>query len=164
MWTQADFNDIAILAEMFWGHLIKNPNYISHGEMQMGVADSPGDPAIGGKQKWIRYISGKMNREETQLPAGILVYKEKEAIQAFCVLEIEEDGDKPYGVICDMLVLESFRGKGLGKQMFEQIMNWFREYGVEAVYLESGVNNHPAHAFFEKMGFFKVSHIFKLER
>lgn len=164
MWIQADNSDIAILAEMFWENLLKNRNYISHGEIQMGVADSDGNPAADGKEKWIRYITGKMDREKAQLPAAIFVYKKENAIQAFCVLEVEADGDKPYGVICDLLVLESLRGQGIGKHMFERIMDWFRLQGIEEVYLESGVNNHAAHVFFDKMGFAKVSHIFKLRR
>ena len=33
---------------------------------------------------------------------------------------------------------------------------------VDAVYLESGVGNHNAHAFFEHHGFSMVSHVFRL--
>lgn len=111
MWKNASVKDINELTEIFWDSIVSNQHYISHGEMQMGVAAEPGRLKADGKEKWRKYITPKLDNEKTQLPSRILVYKDNGTIQAFCVLKLEEDGDKPFGVICDMLVKEDLRGK-----------------------------------------------------
>lgn len=162
MWENASAKDINELTEMFWDNIVRNPHYISHGEMQMGVAAEPGRPEADGKEKWRKYITAKLDNVQAQLPSCILVYKEDGNILAFCVLELAEDGDRPFGVICDMLVREDVRGKGLGRQMFEKAVEWFQGLSVRDIYLESGAENHRAHAFFEQHGFRMVSHVFRL--
>lgn len=162
MWENASVKDINELTEIFWENLLGNQQYISHGEMQMGVAAEPGRLEADGKEKWRKYITGKLDKVKAQLPSRILVYKDNGNILAFCVLEIEEDGDKPFGVICDMLVKKDLRGTGLGQEMFEKAVEWFQSLPVRDIYLESGADNHRAHAFFEQRGFRMVSHIFRL--
>lgn len=166
MWTKADYNDIDELVGIFWSNIENAPQYISHGEMQMGVATAPGALAPDGKEVWRRYIGKKIagDREDVQLPSAVIVYRNNGKITAFCVLEISEDGGSPYGIICDMLVIPQMRGTGLGKELLAKAKEWFKEHGICDVYLESGLNNHSAHAFFRKYGFREVSHIFKLEK
>ena len=81
----------------------------------------------------------------------------------FVVADIEEDGDAPYGMVCDVLVKEDYRGHGTGDALLQTAIGWLRGQGVRDIYLESGKDNHAAHRFFEKRGFHHVSNIFKLD-
>ena len=74
-----------------------------------------------------------------------------------------EDGAEPYGVIFDMAVAPDARGKRIGEQLLEKAVENFRERGIRNCYLESGVNNHSAHHFFQKHGFAQVSDIFRMK-
>lgn len=76
--------------------------------------------------------------------------------------DIEEDGDLPFGMVCDVLVREECRGKGVGDALLQSAIGWLRSRGIKDIYLESGKNNHAAHRFFEKRGFTHVSEIYKL--
>ena len=120
------------------------------------------------------YIMDKIERQDVEfnpedfdpdnLPAAVLIYTsdEDDKILAFSVLELSEDGASAFGVICDMLVHPSKRGTGLGSQLLEKSKEWFKSLGIDEIYLESGLNNHSAHQFFEKKGFKPVSYVFKL--
>lgn len=181
-WQQGTEKDIAELTEMFWANLTGHPEYISHGELQMGVACAPGVPAEKGKRLWQAYIREKIGgaRRNYLTPEGVLpaapgaepvqgeewpsavfLYRAGGRIAAFCILEVSNDGDKPFGILCDMLVRPEYRSHGLGKQMLAMTRTWFGNLGITDIYLESGVNNHAAHVFFERQGFRQVSHIFK---
>ncbi len=173
MFTQATLNDINELAELFWNNIEAAPEYISHGEIQMGVATAPGILAPDGIQVWKEYIRQKIEGEgvkmaesikasDSRYPSVVFVHRDSGKIDAFCVLEITDDGNKPFGTICDMLVLPHLRGEGMGKKLLAQAKEWFAANGVTDIYLESGLNNHSAHEFFKKQGFREVSHIFKL--
>ncbi|MBR4735912.1 MAG: GNAT family N-acetyltransferase, partial [Bacteroidales bacterium] len=76
--------------------------------------------------------------------------------------DIEEDGDVPFGMVCDILVKEEYRGHGAGEALLQTAISWLRSRGINDIYLESGKNNHSAHRFFEKRGFSHVSEIYKL--
>lgn len=52
--------------------------------------------------------------------------------------------------------------KGIGKALLNKGFDWLRAQGVEQFYLESRIDNHSAHKFFENQCFRMVSHIFKL--
>ncbi|MDE7126480.1 MAG: hypothetical protein K2O58_01080, partial [Bacteroidales bacterium] len=60
--------DREVLADIFMGHITENSEYISHGELQMGVGVAEkGDngnivlsPSPDGRRMWLKYISGKM--------------------------------------------------------------------------------------------------------
>ncbi len=176
MWYKADYTDVSELVELFWENISSAPEYISHGEIQMGMAKGPGeleDPQIA-KEVWTEYILDKIDRQNIEwdadnfdpdnLPAAVMVYipDDDDKILAFSVLELSEDGAFPFGVICDMLVHPSKRGTGLGSQLLEKSKEWFASMGIDEIYLESGLNNHSAHEFFEKKGFKPISYVFKL--
>ncbi|MDO4735707.1 MAG: GNAT family N-acetyltransferase [Bacteroidia bacterium] len=181
MWCKADYTDVSELVELFWENISNAPEYISHGEIQMGMAKGPGEleDQETAKEVWTDYILSKIDRQTVEydaenfdpdnLPAAVLLYTstteqspDQEQILAFAVLELSEDGASPFGVICDMLVHPSKRGTGLGAQLLEKSKEWFMSMGIDEIYLESGLNNHSAHEFFEKKGFKPISYIFKL--
>ena len=59
----ATAQDAPALADIFFSHLAAHPEYISHGEMQMGVGEGVirdgvlvAQTAPDGRQKWMKYI------------------------------------------------------------------------------------------------------------
>ncbi len=162
----AEDSDKETLADIFMGHLTSNSEYISHGELQMGVGTAYKGPdgsllmkpADNGWEMWMKYITEKMSS------ADAVVYKaiDGDEIAGFCVADIEEDGAAPFGMVCDVLVRQRVRGGGVGGRLLEAAVAWLRLRGISDIYLESGKDNHAAHEFFMKRGFAKVSEIFKL--
>lgn len=157
----ASMSDINELADIFMAHIDANREYISHGELQMGVCtviDGDTAPASDGREMWLKYISAKIEGDDA------VVYKavSGEEIAGFCVADIEEDGAAPFGMVCDVLVKQSVRGGGIGGRLLALAVSWLHGKGIKDIYLESGKNNLSAHAFFEKRGFVKMSEIFRL--
>lgn len=160
----ATVSDKEALADLFYAHLSENVEYISHGEMQMGI----GHLVFNGEEYvpqldadtrhlWLIYIEEHMTAE------GMAVYKAEDstgALLGFCVLETDSDGGAPFGVLCDILVNAEARGHGVGGRLFSAAEDWFKSRNLKDVYLESGKNNHNAHNFFMHRGFMKVSEVY----
>ena len=160
----ATVSDKEALADLFYAHLSENVEYISHGEMQMGI----GHLVFNGKEYvpqldadtrhlWLTYIEEHMTAE------GMAVYKAEDstgALLGFCVMETDSDGGAPFGVLCDILVNAEARCRGVGSRLFSAAEDWFKSRNLKDVYLESGKNNHNAHNFFIRRGFMKVSEVY----
>lgn len=160
----ATVSDKEALADLFYAHLSETVEYISHGEMQMGI----GHLVFNGKEYvpqldadtrhlWLTYIEEHMTAE------GMAVYKAEDstgALLGFCVMETDSDGGAPFGVLCDILVNAEARGHGVGGRLFSAAEDWFKSRNLKDVYLESGKNNHNAHNFFIRRGFMKVSEVY----
>lgn len=152
------------LADLFYTHLSENAEYVSHGEMQMGVGrlvfnGNEYVPRLDtdSRRLWLAYL------EEHITSDGMAVYKAEDSagnLLGFCVLETDSDGGAPFGVLCDILVNADARGQGVGGRLFSAAEDWFRQRGLKDVYLESGKNNHNAHGFFMRRGFVKVSEVY----
>jgi GNAT superfamily N-acetyltransferase len=151
--AQADADN---LTSLFIGNLKEQPEYISHGEMQMNVGTSDGNVTPNASEIWKEYILGKIANPNAQ----VFVYEENGKIVGFTVIEIDDDGGKPFGVICDLFVLAQNRAKGLGSKLFDEGMSWLRGKGITDFYLESCIKNDAAHLFFEKRGFKLISHVY----
>lgn len=163
----AKVQDAPALADLFFGHLAAHPEYISHGELQMGVGEGVlqgGElrtrTAPDGREKWMPYILEHI--ENHSLAAVWKAVSDEGRIVGFVVADIEKDGNAPFGMVCDVLVREDYRGHGTGDALLQTAVGWLRERGIKDIYLESGKNNHAAHRFFEKRGFTHISEIYKL--
>lgn len=163
---KADLSDVTELAQIFLGHISQHAEYISHGEIQMGVGEGRfvdgtfvTNVAPNGEKMWIKYINEKLSS-----PESAVVYKAVRDgdIVGFCVTEITDDGADPFGMICDVLVDENCREGGVGTVLLDSAFQWLRESGIKDIYLESGLHNHSAHEYFRRRGFVKVSEIYKL--
>ena len=159
--------DAPALADIFLGHISAHTEYISHGEIQMGVGEGfiadgalVARPAPDAREKWMKYIT--LHIETPSLAQVWKAVADDGSIMGFCVADIEEDGDSPFGMVCDVLVLPAFRGHGAGEALLNTAIAWLKSRGIKDIYLESGKNNHAAHKFFEKRGFAHVSEIYKL--
>jgi ribosomal-protein-alanine N-acetyltransferase len=78
-----------------------------------------------------------------------LVVEEKEAIIGYCGFW----GVVGEGQINNVAVDQSYRGRGVGKLMLEELISRGRGMGLEAFTLEVRVNNKPAIALYHNLGF-----------
>ena len=146
------------LVEMFMEMLQAQQSYISHGEIQMGLSYDGQTLAPDAKEKWQHYL----DRHSSSNKSFIYVLEDAEKIVGFTIFGIEDDYDKEYGVIYDILVSDEYRGTGASSKLFQQAMDTLKINNLTDCYLESGVENHRAHSFFEKKGFKHVSNIYRL--
>lgn len=152
----ADSGDVAEVSFLFQEHLQENPEYISHGEMQMGIALDPYRPASDAAEKWGSYLRERIEDRDS----CVLIVSYQDRLAGFIIIQIGRDGDKPFGVLNNILVHSLNRGRGIGKRLLEKGIEWFRERGIYSCYLESGCSNHFAHEFFGRQGFVLISHTF----
>jgi GNAT superfamily N-acetyltransferase len=163
---RATVEDEQTLCEMFLKHITAHSEYISHGEIQMGVGEGEFEdgvlvarPSSRARECWMRYIHADMTADDAAVFKAVSTTGD---IIGFTVAEIQEDGAEPFGMVCDVLVDESLRCGGVGTALLQTALGWFREMGIKDIYLESGLNNHAAHEYFMRRGFVKVSEIYKL--
>lgn len=151
--------DRQALCEFFSSLIETHKAYISHGELQMGIATDRGQLAKDYKTKWLQYL----DRQSANPENTILLYEENSKIIGFTLFGITNDGAQPYGVIFDLGVAPACRGKHIGQQLLTKALDCFKALGIQNCYLESGIDNHSAHGFFRKNGFSAVSEIFRLK-
>ena len=165
--VRATVEDEQTLCEIFLNHITSHTEYISHGEIQMGVGQGHfedgklvAEPSPRARECWMKYIHADVtDAEEAAVFKAVMPTGE---IIGFTVAEIQEDGADPFGMLCDVLVDETRRCGGVGTALLETALAWFKEKGIKDIYLESGLNNRAAHEYFMRRGFAKVSEIYKL--
>ena len=131
----ATVQDAPALADIFFSHLAAHPEYISHGEMQMGVGEGVirdgvlvAQTAPDGREKWMKYI--QLHLENEELARVWKAVSDQGEIVGFVVADIEDDGDAPFGMVCDVLVKEACRGCGAGEALLQTAIAWLRLPGV----------------------------------
>ncbi|WP_160139892.1 GNAT family N-acetyltransferase [Chryseobacterium sp. c4a] len=143
------------LVDFFITH--KTDSYISHGEMMSGRAvDShhwnPDLDIILTEQLLTDFNSDGSSK------LNILVAEnENEEIVGMLVFNVINSPFKKYAILEDMLLDQSVRGQSLGSKLLEKAIEESKNWHVSFILLESGVNNHGAHQFFNRYGFKKVS-------
>lgn len=69
--------------------------------------------------------------------------------------DICDDG-RPILLVENVAVLEEYQGKGVGRQMFEEIERWGREMDCHYEILVSGMGRTGAHKFYNTLGFIEA--------
>lgn len=129
-------------------------DYISHGEIQTGLSPDGRSWAANLPVLYLADFSDLKDRDllVARTPDG--------AIAAVAILAWEETPRMRFAVIEDLVVDPALRSAGVGARMLEALSARVQERGVEWVFLESGLRNERAHAFFRRHGFAEVSHVF----
>jgi ribosomal protein S18 acetylase RimI-like enzyme len=87
----------------------------------------------------------------------VLVALDKGQVVGYALSEIKEPpkGSKreKYGYISHMAVTASYRRRGVGKKIFDEIMKWFYSKNIDRVEVEITTKNQVASSFWEKHGF-----------
>jgi GNAT superfamily N-acetyltransferase len=127
------------------------PDYISHAELQGGRALSP--------TEWQPNLVEILRAEiDTRLAHGtIVVVEEAGVLLALAFVTLADAAPVPFAIVEDLIVSPEARGRGVGKAMLDWIAAEARVRGIRRLFLESGINNERAHAFFEREGFHSTS-------
>ena len=141
------------LCDLFAELIENHKEYISHGELQMGIATDRGELAPDFRNAWLRYLDRQTADPETE----IMLAEQDGTPTGFVIYGINRDGAAPYGMIYDVGLLPRHRSRGTGSLLVRTALDALREKGIADCYLESGADNHSAHRFFEKFGFGQVS-------
>lgn len=104
--------------------------------------------------------------ELVKLPHHALFVVDDGEVQGWIHLEVVHDLIEEKKVEIKALVVnESSRGKGFGKQLVEEARRWAKTIGVSKMYLSCNIIRERAHAFYLREGFsnIKTSHFFETE-
>ena len=93
------------LCEFFSRIIESHKAYISHGELQMGIALDSNELAPNYKEMWLNYLDRQVENPDNTL----LLYLENGTIIGFVLFGITNDGARPYGVIFDLSVDPAYR-------------------------------------------------------
>lgn len=143
-------------AAAFAGRVIGSDiRYISHGEIQTGLSVDAAH--------WAPDLARLYAEDFADLGDGrdLLVARDGDGrLLGIAVVAWEETPRRRFAVLEDMAVDPDQRSHGLGAGMLEQVEMKVRARGISWLFLESGLNNHGAHRFFERHGFDMISHVF----
>lgn len=149
--------DYTKVVNLFCNNIERNKEYISHGEIQMGIANDSYCLSSDFREIWHKYLIEHVSKN-----SNIVVFEEDNKILGFVISEITSDLDHSFGVICDVLVQKDIRGKGIGKILINDVLLYFKENNIDQIFIESGLDNELAHNFFENIGFKCVSKVYML--
>lgn len=143
-------------AAAFAGRVIgSDTRYISHGEIQTGL--SP-DGRVWADDLASRYTEDFLDLGDER---DLLVARDASGtIVGMVVLAWEESSRRRFAVLEDMAVEPAMRGHRIGERLLAAVEARVRDRGVTWLFLESGLENHGAHRFFERHGFATASHVF----
>jgi len=92
----------------------------------------------------------------------ILVAKDKDRIVGsitFYKIDLFTFSFQPALEIFNVSVLEEYRGKKIGKQLFEYIIRYAKNNGYKTIFLTCLDTAHPAHRLYESIGFKRTSSV-----
>lgn len=128
--------------------------YISHGELQTGLAE---DPAT-----WAPDLADLYAQDFAKLgdERDLLIARESADIVGIAIVAWETSARRRFAVLEDMAVDPERRSAGVGQAMLREIERVVAARGIDWIFLESGLRNTRAHRFFEREGFDKLSEVF----
>lgn len=94
--------------------------------------------------------------------AVVMIAREQDEIIGFCLGLIMEYppvfSQRKKGHINDMVVKEEFQGQGVGGNLLEKTLYWFKQVGIENIELDVVTGNESAEKFYQKHGFRVIIH------
>lgn len=149
------------LARKLANFFVKNvsTSYISHSELIMGRAATLKSWNKNFHQMIFKELQTKITKRQTKLTNyRIAVATEKAKIIALAIVQFLPKNNN--GFIEDFIVDSSRREQGIGSVFLAWIEEEARANGIGRIFLESGINNRPAHHFFESKKYINCSKIF----
>jgi GNAT superfamily N-acetyltransferase len=91
--------------------------------------------------------------------------KDRQIVGTFVLLIIDSlaHQGKPSGIVEDVVVHETWRGKGIGKSMMRFAMDYCKRAGCSKLALSSNMRRVAAHQFYESLGFQKHGYSFRVD-
>jgi GNAT superfamily N-acetyltransferase len=131
-------------------------SYISHSELRTGLAASPTTWAPELYDQ-LRLLISERAGGAAEEDGRIAVMMCAEALVGYAYVTFTSAAETSYATVEDLIVASRLRGSGLGARFLEWIAVEAHSRGIVRLFLESGVENHRAHAFFERHGFQQTS-------
>ena len=151
--------DQPIVQEMMLDTYRNNPAYASHSEQQAGFQS--GQPLTEDNIAYIREHCECHTKKRAY--SGLVAVDENGRILGVVLMKKHSPkGAAPWGELSDIILAPKQRSDGLGQMLLSRAIAVFRKWGVEQVFLETGVDNKKAHRFFIGQGWKVVSHVMKI--
>ena len=97
----------------------------------------------------------------------VLVAKNRNKILAYGIGSIEKPKlyakPKKIGKITNLYVKEKYRRRGIGKQIFDKFLEWFKSRNIKHVELSVDARNQIAISAYKKYGFFEFQKKMRLD-
>jgi GNAT superfamily N-acetyltransferase len=153
-------SDPGALARFFHRNL--SSEYISHSELQGRRAIGPNEWAPDIESVLRDEILARLKEPLSEMPAGtnwqgVLEAYVDQNLVGMALVTLVRDVPRSFGIIEDVVVDASRRGRGLGKEFLISILDMFKAAKLGRAFLESGRDNHDAHHLFEGLGFNPIS-------
>ena len=107
----------------------------------------------GAEEAFASYVRENIEKDDS----CVFVAQENDEIVGYCQCHVAKTPPvfetKIKGDMGDLAVIEKYRRNGIGEQMFERAMQWFRSKGLERVEVRVAVTNEISTQFWRKMGF-----------
>ncbi len=132
-------------------------NYITHVEIQMGIATGPYTPSPDAKH----IIRGQLTDLLSDDDACVLMALDAGMLAGVGIGRIEEEYGHRYGDFWDVVVKPEFGRRGIGGRLIEMIHSFFGERGVGAIYLDVNPNNGAAISLYRRLGYETVTHVMR---
>jgi ribosomal protein S18 acetylase RimI-like enzyme len=138
--TESFVPEIVELWKEFWGyHQKMEPQFFVMSE--------------DGPSKFEEYLRGLIKSDESQ----VLVALEGGQMVAYSIAQILKRPPiakhPEYGFISHLCVKSEYRRKGLGKQISDKILEWFKSRQIDRIELSVVAKNQIAYSFWKKQGF-----------
>lgn len=146
---------LARLADLATRVIGADTRYISHGEIQTGLSDDG--------INWSPNLAAMFAEDFADLGDARVVlaaYGADDAPLGLAIVAWEETSRRKFAVLEDMVVEPAARSLGIGGHLLGAVEALAIAHGVNWLFLESGLRNDRAHAFFERHGFGMTSHVF----
>lgn len=153
----ADQAEARAACEILGRLMLLDPAYISHSEIQWGLAPDGDRWAEDAQDQLSGYFAWIRSNPDAQIAVALA---RDGAIAAVALVTWESDKPGHVAILQDMAVDPKRRSEGVGAALLAFLETEAQARGRRWLMLESGVRNHRAHAFFERSGLAVVSHTF----
>ena len=107
----------------------------------------------GAAERFAEYIAGNIDKDNwhvlvAEMDGQVVGYLQGSVETCPPVLVTRR-----YGNVHDMAVTETFRRRGVGRELVRQALSWFRSQGVTRFEVSMSIHNRTAKAFWQSMGF-----------
>jgi N-acetylglutamate synthase-like GNAT family acetyltransferase len=152
--SPANLNTLDELVNLFTNNI--NNNYISHGEVIDGRANSLSEWKINLsdilKNELINALTNEGTKDEFN---KLALCKLNNQIIGFAIIEFNRITN--ISILSDIIINNTHRGKNIGKAFISWLEHELKSSNMKMIFLESGIKNSSAHHFFEKSGYKRSS-------
>lgn len=156
----ADTSKTDELTEFFYQNLLSDTDYISHSEIQEGRALSANEWSPKLKSILNKSVLNHLAGQNDDGSRGALAFAQLHG-KIVGILQISycESPHMQYAVLEDLIVCRSTRSKGFGSMFVRWLYEQLKKQCIEFIFLESGIRNARAHAFFKAVDYTVVSQV-----